>query len=113
MPTIKTQKLPIGIIAIMVWLAINTVFMALEVTVFNDAADPNNTILLVLSVASIVSLVLAGKYGVAVTIFTVIYAFSFNAFNLLYFGFSQLNIVSVVINGLATVFLFANLLKKA
>jgi phosphatidylglycerophosphatase A len=67
----------------------------------------------VLSVASIAGLVLAGKYGVALTTFTVIYAFSFNAFNLLYFGVSELNLVSAVVNALATVYLFSILLKKA
>jgi hypothetical protein len=34
--------------AIVVWMVINVVFMALELTVFNDAADPNNAILLIL-----------------------------------------------------------------
>jgi hypothetical protein len=86
--------------------------MALEVTIFNDAADPNNSILLVLSIASIGGLVFAGKYGLALTTFTVIYAFSFNAFNLLYFGVSQLNLVSALVNALATVFLFSTLIKS-
>jgi hypothetical protein len=113
MSNIKTRKIGSGIIAIMVWLAINAVFMALEVTVFNDAADPNNSILLVLSIASIIGLVFAGKYGVALTTFTLTYAFSFNAFNLLYFGVSQLNIVSVLVNALGIVFLFSALLKKS
>jgi hypothetical protein len=113
MSNLKTKKISAGTIAIMVWLAINAVFMALEVTVFNDAADPNNSILLVLSIASIAGLVFAGKYGMVLTTFTVIYAFSFNSFNLLYFGISQLNLVSALVNALATVFLFSTLIKRA
>lgn len=109
----KIKKISAGTMAIIVWLAINAVFMALEITVFNDSADPNNSILLVLSIASIVGLIFAGKYGLSLTTFTVIYAFSFNAFNLLYFGVSQLNLVSALINALATVFLFSILIKRA
>ncbi len=112
MSELKPKKFSIGILAILIWLAINAIFMVLELTVFNDAADPNNTIILVLSVASIASLLLSTKYGIAITTFSVIYAFSFNAFNLLYFGTSVLNIISATINGVITVFLMVSLLRK-
>jgi hypothetical protein len=84
--------------------------MALESTVFNDAADPNNSILLVLWVVSIVGL-LSERFGAAVAIFTLLYSFAFNAFNLLYFGASiaLLNGVSAAINAAAIIYM---LIKK-
>ena len=112
MSELKPKKFSIGIVAILIWLAINAVFMALELTAFNDAADPNNTIILVLSVVSIASLLLSTKYGVAITTFSIIYAFSFNAFNLLYVGFSELNMASATINGVVTVFLMISMIRK-
>ncbi len=93
--------------AIIAWMAINVAFMALELTVFNDAADPNNSILLVLWVLSIVGLLSARRFGAAVAIFTLVYAFAFNAFNLLYFGpsIALLNGVSAVVNAVAIVYM--------
>jgi hypothetical protein len=93
--------------AIVVWMLINVVFMALELTVFNDAADPNNSILLVLWVVSAASLLFIRKYGVAIAVFTLIYAFSFNAFNLLYFGLTiaLINGISAIINLAAAIYL--------
>ncbi len=80
----KPKRTP-AVYAIVVWMVINAVFMALEVTVFNDATDLNNSILLVLWVASTAGLLLMKKYGAAIATFTLIYAFSFNAFNVIYF----------------------------
>lgn len=43
-------------------MVINAVFMALEVTVFNDVADLNNSILLILWVLSTAGLLLMKKW---------------------------------------------------
>jgi hypothetical protein len=85
MPETKTKRTP-ATYTLAIWMIINAVFMALEVTVFNDAADLNNSILLVLWVASTAGLLLMKKYGAAIATFTLVYAFSFNAFNVIYFG---------------------------
>ncbi len=101
--------------AIVVWMLINVVFMALELTVFNDAADPNNSILLVLWVVSAASLLFIKKYGEAISVFTLIYAFSFNAFNLLYFGLSitLLNGISAIINLVAAIYLLIIMTRRS
>jgi hypothetical protein len=44
MLNIKPKRAP-ATYAIVAWMVINIVFMALELTIFNDAADPNNSIL--------------------------------------------------------------------
>ena len=94
---------------------INVVFMALELTVFNDAADPNNSILLVLWVVSAASLLLTKKYREAISVFTLIYAFSFNAFNLLYFSLSiaLLNGISAIINLAAAIYLLIIMTRRS
>ena len=106
MLNIKTKRAS-ATYAIVVWMLINVVFMALELTVFKDTADPNNSILLVLWVVSAASLLLTKKSGEAISVFTLIYAFSFNAFNILYFGLSiaLLNGISAIINLAAAIYL--------
>ena len=113
MSNFKSKKAP-AIYAIVAWMVINVVFMALELTVFNDVADPNNSILLILWAVSIASLLFMKKYGVAIATFALIYAFSFNAFNLIYFGFSiaLLNGISAVINAAAAIYLLVSLVRK-
>ena len=98
---------------IIVWMVINAVFMALELTVFNDAADPNNSILLVLWIVSIAGLFLMKKYGIAIATFALIYAFSFNAFNLIYFGISiaLLNGISAIINVATAIYLLTIMVR--
>jgi hypothetical protein len=102
------------IYAIIFWMIINIIFMVLELTVFNDAADLNNSILLILWVVSTVSLLFVKKYGPTIAVFTLIYAFSFNAFNLIYFGLSiaLLNGLSAIINLGAAIYLLANMTSK-
>ena len=91
-------------------MVINAVFMVLELTVFNDAADLNNSILLILWACSTVGLYLLRKWGAALATFTVIYAFSFNAFNVIYFPPARLlNGVSAIINAVAVVYIFKNI----
>ena len=75
-----------AIFAILTWMAINVIFFALEVTILDDAADLNNPISLIFWVLSIVGLVSMTKVGVAFVTFAVTYAFSFNAFNVIYFS---------------------------
>ncbi len=96
--------------AIVSWIVINIFFMALELTVFNDAADLNNSILLILWATSAASLLFSKKYGSAVAVFVLVYAFSFNAFNIIYFGVAVglLNGVSAIINLAAVIYLLAN-----
>jgi len=76
----KPNKSP-AIYAILAWMIINAIFFLLELTVFNDAADLNNSILLILWALSVVGLSLMRKWGAALATFTLTYAFSFNAFN--------------------------------
>jgi hypothetical protein len=47
MSDLKSKRTP-ATYAIVIWMMINAIFMGFELTVFNDAADPNNSILLVL-----------------------------------------------------------------
>ena len=110
----KAKRTP-AIYATVVWMIINAVFMALEVTVFNDASDLNNSILLILWVLSIAGLIFLKKYGAAIATFTLIYAFSFNAFNLIYFGASiaLLNGVSAIINATAAFYMLFSLAQNS
>jgi hypothetical protein len=87
-------------------MVINAIFMALEVTVFNYASDINNSILHIFWIASTTSLLLIQKYRIALTIFTLIYALSFNVFNLICFGSAvlMLNGTSAILKAAATVF---------
>jgi hypothetical protein len=111
MSEIKPKRTP-AVYAIVTWMVINAVFMALEVTVFNDAADLNNSILLVLWAASTAGMLLMKKYGAAIATFTLIYAFSFNAFNIIYFGLYVLNGPSAIINFVAAVYMFISIFQN-
>jgi hypothetical protein len=106
-------KRTLAIYALLAWMIINVVFMGLEVTVFNDAADLNNSILLILWVLSTAGLLLMRKLGAALTTFTLIYAFSFNAFNVIYFPqVIVLNGTSAIINAVATIYMFITIFKN-
>jgi|SRR5665647_2780365 len=112
MSEIKPKK-TLAIFAIVAWMVINTVFMALEVTVFNDSADLNNSILLALWIISTVGLLLMKKFGAAIATFSLIYAFSFNAFNVIYFPEARLlNGISAVANAVAVVYMFISIFKN-
>ena len=100
-------KRPSATFAVVAWMLVNAVFMALELTVFNDAADLNNSILLILWVTSIIGLISMRKVGAAITLFTLIYAFSFNAFNVIYYPeVIVLNGSSAIINAVTIVYMF-------
>jgi hypothetical protein len=74
--SMKPERTP-AIFAIAAWIIVNIIFMTFELTVFNDAADLNNSILLILWIASIIGLLSMRKVGAALALFTLIYAFSF------------------------------------
>ena len=99
--------------AIVTWMIINAVFYALEVTIFNDSADLNNSILLILMIVSTAGLLSMKKIGVALATFSLIYAFSFNAFNVIYFpDVRLLNGVSAIINAIAIVYMFISIFQN-
>jgi hypothetical protein len=103
-----------AIYAILTWIVINTIFMVLELTVLNEAADLNNSILLVLWILSIVGLLSMRKLGAALTTFALTYAFSFNAFNVIYFPTtSLLNGVSSILNAVAIIYMFRSIFANA
>ncbi len=84
--------------------------MVLELTAFNDAEDLNNSVLLILWVSSMIALFSMRKWGAAFTTFVFVYAFSFNAFNVIYFpNTSLLNGISGVFNAVATVYMFKSI----
>ncbi len=62
-------KIPIGAYPILAWMAINFLFMVLELTVLSDAADLNKSVELVLRAGSIAGLASMRKWGVALAIF--------------------------------------------
>jgi hypothetical protein len=104
----------IGIYSILAWAVINAIFMTLEVTVLNDAADLNNSVLLVLWIISIVGLATMRKDGAAFATFSLTYAFAFNAFNIIYFHptATLLNGTSAIINGIAIAYMFRGILQN-
>jgi hypothetical protein len=60
-------------------------------------------------VVSIVGLSLMRKWGAALTTFTLIYAFAFNTFNIIYYSIYLLNGLSAIINAIATVYIFKSI----
>ncbi len=117
MSEVKPKRQP-AVYLIAVWLLINAVFYAMEVTFLNDAADLNNSILLILSLVSTGALLLMRQYGRSIAVFALIYAFCFNAFNLIYFystlpeGALLINGVSALINAIAFTYLLHALTKN-
>jgi hypothetical protein len=112
----QTTKTSPAIIAVTVWMAINAAFFALMLT--SDAMDANNSIVLVLMIISIITLLRSSKIGYGIAVFTLIYAFTFNAFNLTYFAeylpFTALiiNALSAILNATAFIYLFKYVTKK-
>ena len=95
------------IYAISAWMIINAIFFLLEITILNDSADLNNSISLFLFVLSIIGLLSMRKIGAAFTTFTLTYAFSFNAFNVIYFPETRvLNGATSILNAIAIAFMF-------
>ncbi len=105
----KSNRSP-AIFAVLAWIIINLIFMILELTIFNDAADLNNSILLILWILSIIGLFSMRKIGAAITLFALTYAFSFNAFNVIYFTEARtLNSISAIINAIAIIYMFRSI----
>jgi hypothetical protein len=96
---------------ILVWMAINAVFMILELTIFGDSADLNNSIELVLWASSIAGLALAQKWGVALSTFTLIYTLSTSMGNIIYYSLWVVNAPRVVINAVLILYLFRKIFE--
>jgi len=94
------------IYALLIWMLFNAIFYLAELTIFNDAVDLNNSIMLVLWVLSIVGLAWMKKWGAALTAFTLSYAFAFNVFNVIYYYLYTLNGTSAIINAIALIVIF-------
>jgi hypothetical protein len=109
---IHSKRTP-TIYAIAIWMFINVIFFGLEITVLKDFADLNNLILFVLSILSTLGLLSMKKAGAALTLFTLIYAFSFNSFNVLYFPEVRLlNGISAVVNLAAIIYMFISIFQS-
>ncbi len=93
-------------------MSFNVVFYVLELTVFGDIADLNNSILLILWILSIAGLISARKLGAAIATFSLTYAFCFNTFNVIYFSIYLLNGTSAIINAIAITYMFRSIFKK-
>ncbi len=91
---------------LLVWMIFNAIFYLAEVTILEDTADLNNSIMLILLVISIAGLVLMKKWGAGLTAFTLSYAFAFNVFNVVYYKIYLLNGTSAIINAAAIVLIF-------
>jgi hypothetical protein len=92
----------------------NVVFFALELTVLGDTSDPNNSILLILYILSIAGLISMRKLGAGFATFSLTYAFSFHAFNLIYYFASVylINGIAAIINAIAIVYMFRSIFKN-
>ena len=87
--------------------------MILELSVFGDVADLNNSIILVLSISSTIGLITMRKAGAALATFSLIYIFSFNTFNVIYFPTTAiLNGVSAILSAIATVYMFTTVFSN-
>jgi hypothetical protein len=100
------------IYALLIWMLFNAIFYLAELTVFNDAVDLNNSIMLVLWVLSIVGLASMKKWGSALAAFTLSYAFAFNVFNVIYYYLYTLNGTSAVINAIALIVIFREIFSN-
>jgi hypothetical protein len=103
------QKRPIAIYLILAWMSVNGVFMVLELTVFGDATDLNNSLELILWVVSIAGLASTRKWGVALPAFTLTYTLSTSMNNIIYYSLWTINGPRVVINAIAIVYLFKSI----
>jgi hypothetical protein len=99
--------------AVVAWMITNAIFFAIEVIALNDAVDLNNSILLVLFILSTIGLLSMKKAGAAITLFTLIYAFSFNSFNAIYFSDARLlNGISAFVNLVAIAYMFISIFQS-
>jgi hypothetical protein len=107
----SNPKKPLALYLILVWMAINAVFMILELTIFGDSADLNNSIELVLWASSIAGLALAQKWGAAFSTFTLIYTLSTSMGNILYYSLWVVNAPRVIINAVLILYLFQKIFE--
>jgi hypothetical protein len=100
------DKRPLGIYAVLAWMIFNAIFYSVELTILNDSADLNNSIMLVMWVLSIIGLISMRKIGAAIATSTLIYALSFNTFNVIYYSIYLLNGTGLIINIIAAIYMF-------
>jgi hypothetical protein len=100
------DKRTLGIYAVLAWMIFNVIFYSLELTILNDSADLNNSIMLVLWIISIIGILSMRKLGATLATSTLIYAASFNTFNVIYYQLYLVNGTSAIINIIAAGYLF-------
>jgi hypothetical protein len=109
----KPTKPSLVIYGIVVWIILNILLMA-SILLGGDWADPNNYIEIALWVISIPALVSLRKWGIAFTLFTLTYTLSTSVGILIYYLAVDFavwpNIIRVVINIAAIIYLFKLLL---
>ena len=109
----KTSKRPSALYGILALLSVFATFMILELTLFGDTADLNNSIILALSISSIIGLITMRKAGAAWATFSLTYIFSFNAFNVIYFpNTAILNGVSAILSAIGVVYMFKTIFSN-
>jgi hypothetical protein len=95
---------------IAVWMTLNIILLLMLLPA--DYMDLNNWVELALWITSIPALLSAKKWGVAFATFTLIYTLSTSVSIIIYYQI-WLNILRVILNAVATIYLFRNLLRKA
>ena len=101
-----SQKIPAAIYLVIVWAAINALFMVLELTVFGDSADLNNSIELILWIATVAGLVTMRKWGAAIATFTFSYTLSTSMGNVIYYSLWEINGPRVLLNAVIIIYLY-------
>jgi len=92
-------------------MAINAVFMILELTILGDSADLKNSIELILWASSIAGLALAQKWGVPLSTFTLIYTLSASMGNIMYYSLWVVNAPRAIINAMLILYLFRKIFE--
>ncbi len=100
---------PAVVYAIAAWMALN-IFLMITLILSGDVQDPNNYLEVALWIIAIPALLSMSKWGVAFSLFTLIYTLSTSVGILLYYLATSPavwpNILRVVINLAAVVYLF-------
>lgn len=107
--TIKSNRTVIDYL-IVLWMIVNVILMLLLLP--NDYMDLNNWIELVLWGCSIVGFLSTKKWGIALTLFTLIYTLSTSVSIIIYYQV-WLNAVRVAINAALIVYLFHKFMSKS
>lgn len=97
---------------LLAWMVVNASFMILELTVFGDYKDLNNSIELTLWILSIIGLYLTKKWGAALTIFALCYTLSASTGNVIYYSLWAINGPRIIINTAAIIYMFRLIFKN-